>query len=113
MKYSSFFSECLAIQFGYLNEFHSAVVWTTKQVNNFMLIEFQISINEHMWQIIESSLIHSWPQVVFNELESAEGSFTCGGTGMVENIRSKATMDGYVPNSDAMHYASITMHNCE
>jgi hypothetical protein len=33
-------------------------------------------------------------------------------TGMVANIRSKATMDGYVPNSDAMHYASITMHHC-
>jgi hypothetical protein len=33
-------------------------------------------------------------------------------TGMVANIRSKATMDGYVPNSDAMHNASITMHHC-
>jgi hypothetical protein len=33
-------------------------------------------------------------------------------TGMVANIRSKAAMDGYVPNSDAMHYASIIMHQC-
>jgi hypothetical protein len=33
-------------------------------------------------------------------------------TGMVVNIRSKATMDGYVPNSDAMHNASITVHHC-
>jgi hypothetical protein len=35
-------------------------------------------------------------------------------TGMVANIRSKATMDGYVPNSDAMHnhHVSITMHHC-
>jgi hypothetical protein len=30
-------------------------------------------------------------------------------TGIVANILSKATMDGYVPNSDAMHSASITL----
>jgi hypothetical protein len=29
-------------------------------------------------------------------------------TGMVANIRSKATMDGYVPNSDATHNAYST-----
>jgi hypothetical protein len=33
-------------------------------------------------------------------------------TGMVAYIRSKAKMDGYAPNSDAMLNASITMHHC-
>jgi hypothetical protein len=80
MKFSSFFSECLAIQFGYSNEFHSAVVRTTKQVNKFMVIELQIFVNEQMCQIIESNLIHCRPQAGFNELERAEGSFTCRGS---------------------------------
>jgi hypothetical protein len=30
-------------------------------------------------------------------------------TGVVANIRSKVTMDGYVPNSNVMHNASITV----